>query len=39
MEWYLRPIDWYLTATDFIAKNPQWTFWVGGMLFVLALVF
>jgi hypothetical protein len=36
---YLVPIDWYLTATEWIQANPQKTFWLGLLVVVLALVF
>lgn len=31
--------DGYLYVIEGIAKNPQTTFWVGGLLFLLAAVF
>ena len=38
MEWYLRPIDWYLTATELIKANPQRTFWLWVATIVGALL-
>jgi hypothetical protein len=38
MNWYLYPIHWYLTATDWVAANSQKTFWLVVALAVLVIV-
>jgi len=38
MEWYLYPIHWHMTATEWIAKNPTKTLYIAAALIVGALV-